>query len=67
MTILPTAMPIAMMNELISMVADRLAGRARAADEDGAIIVFERMAARQQRHVAVDHGAASWVEAIKAT
>ena len=37
-------------------MADRLAGGARAADEDGAVVVFQRVAARQQRHVAADHG-----------
>ena len=56
MKILPTAMPIAEMNEFISMLADRLAAGARAADEDGAVVVLQRMAARRQRHVAADHG-----------
>ena len=56
MEILPRAMPIAEMNEFISIVADRLAAGARAADEDGAVVVLQRMAARRQRHVAADHG-----------
>ena len=56
MKILPTAMPIAEMKELISMLADRLAAGARAADEDGAVIIFQRLAARRRRHVAADHG-----------
>ena len=56
MKILPTAMPIAEMNEFISMMADRLAAGARAADEDGAVVIFQRVAARRQRHVAADHG-----------
>ena len=37
-------------------VPDRLASGARAADEDGAVVVFQRAAARRQRHVAADHG-----------
>jgi len=66
MKILPTAMPIAEMKRIEQEMADRLAGRAGAADEDGAVVVFQRMAAWQQRHAAADHSGRVMVEAIMA-
>ncbi len=56
MKILPTAIPVAEMSELNSMMADRLAAVARCPDEYRAVVVFEHVAARQQRHIAADHG-----------
>ncbi len=37
-------------------MADRLAAGAGPADKDGAVVVFQRAAARRERHVATDHG-----------